>query len=572
MTDLNLPINDLRFVVVDVETTGGTSGEHKLIEIAAVVVEGGEIIAKHESLINPHSSIPEFISVMTGITDDMVRNAPEEEDAVMPVIESLMSERAVFVAHNVGFDWNFVQTSIVRSGVIVPEVARLCTCKLSRRIHVDLKRHDLASVAEFCGIALNGRHRAMADTEATALALVKMIERCAEEHDAQTLGDLLALQYAPRTVTRRETKARQELAPYLNELPDEPGVYYFLSSKKNVLYVGKAKSLVKRVRSYFHDAPLHGRTLSRMVRYIKHIAWRTTGTELGAMLLESSEIKSIKPTYNRAQREYSSPSFLRFTNEDYPQLQLVDHVDVDGSEYFGPFRSLRMATRIQETIVRANKLRTCEGALKPGPDVKPCFDYHIKRCNGPCALHQSQEDYMSSVRDARDHLANLERGAASILREKMERAAEDMDFEHAAMLRDGLREIERMMLHGGDKPIAVNDIDLVIIVPSEGETLNCELFALHGGRLQRQLIVGQESDFGSLATDIASIYEEDMPPVKFSDRELDELRIITSWLYQRRDKAATIVVHNTSPTHIQQQIEEAIESVHARHTRRDLQS
>jgi len=259
VTNLDLPLSDVRFVVVDVESTGGTTGEHRLIEIAMVVMEGGEVVQTHESLVDPHEDIPPFIQRMTGITNAMVKGAPEEEEAVAPVIEALRDPRSVFVAHNVGFDWGFIRGAMLRSSGIVMETTQLCTCKLSRRLHTDLLKHDLASVAEYCDVNIAGRHRAMGDTEATATVLRQLVARAIEDHGAETLGDLVALQYVPRTTSKRDTKKKSELAPYLEQLPDEPGVYYFLSSKRNVLYVGKAKSLAKRVRTYFHDAPLHGR-------------------------------------------------------------------------------------------------------------------------------------------------------------------------------------------------------------------------------------------------------------------------------------------------------------------------
>lgn len=542
MTNLDLPISDVRFVVVDVESTGGTSGEHKLIEVAMVVLEDGDVVATHQSLIDPHEPIPEFIQRMTGITDEMVRGAAHEEEALLPLFHELLHPNSVFVAHNVGFDWGFIQKALVRYGGLVPDITRLCTCKLSRRLHAGLARHDLASVAEYCGVVIEGRHRAMGDTDATAQALVQMIEIARTDHDAQTLGDLVALQYAPRAQPRRETKKRVELDHYLKDLPDEPGVYYFLSSKRNLLYVGKAKSLAKRVRTYFHDAPLHGRSVSRMIRYIKHIQWETTGTELGALLLESREIKQKRPSYNVASREYHAPSFLRFTNEDFPRLELVDHVDDDGSEYFGPFRSVRMADNICEMITRAYKLRSCAGELRPSAEARPCFDFHIKRCDGPCALHQTIDDYRAAVAEARDQIANIEHGATALLQLRMQEASQNMAYEEAAMFRDGIREIERMMLHQSDTPLAVTDLNLLIAVPTSDRYATVELYAMRSGRLRLQRVVGLKALNNGLINDLVSVYDSPPPTGRFTDVELDELRIITSWLHQRREHAFTHVI------------------------------
>lgn len=519
-----------------------------MTEIAMCVVEDDEIVVRYESLINPHQPIPDFIQMMTGITNEMVASAPDEDVVLPPIASELSSDDrvVVFVGHNVGFDWSFVSKAIERMGEPIPDVLRLCTCRLSRRLSVGLPKHNLGAVADFYGCSIAARHRAMGDTEATAKVLLKLIERARGEHDAVTLGDLIALQHAPRSTTssKSTSKVKQLLAPRLNELPDEPGVYYFLNTKKTVLYVGKAKSLRNRVNTYFHDGPLHGKSVQKMVRYIRHIEWETTGTELGAMLLESREIKTKHPLHNRAGLEYHPPAFLKITDEAFPRVELVQRIDDDGAEYFGPFRNRRMAERISEMVIREHNLRTCSGELFPDADVRPCFDYHIKKCFGPCALHQTIDDYRDSVERARRFLMNVESGAIAKLASQMEDAASTLDYERAAMLRDGIREIERVTLHGSDKPLAVTDTNVVIIVPTSDRYSTVEVYALRAGRLAYQRVIGTGADRRPLVESLRTVFLGDAPQGAFSDRELDELRIITSWLYQRRERASTIVVRD----------------------------
>ncbi|MBK6290753.1 MAG: UvrB/UvrC motif-containing protein [Ignavibacteria bacterium] len=545
---LNTLLENVRFVVVDVETTGGKAGDHRMTEIAMCVVEDDEIVVRYESLINPRQPIPDFIQMMTGITNEMVATAPDEDVVLPPIVSELSTNDkvVVFVGHNVGFDWSFVSKAIERMDEPVPDVLRLCTCRLSRRLSVGLPKHNLGAVADFYGCSIAARHRAMGDTEATAKVLLKLIERARGEHDALTLGDLIALQHAPKSTTsaKSTSKVKQLLAPRLNELPDEPGVYYFLNTKKTVLYVGKAKSLRNRVNTYFHDGPLHGKSVQKMVRYIRHIEWETTGTELGAMLLESREIKTKHPLHNRAGLEYHPPAFLKITDEAFPRVELVQSIDDDGAEYFGPFRNRRMAERISEMVIREHNLRTCSGELFPDADVRPCFDYHIKKCFGPCALHQTIDDYRDSVERARRFLMNVESGAIAKLASQMEDAASTLDYERAAMLRDGIREIERVTLHGSDKPLAVTDTNVVIIVPTSDRYSTVEIYALRAGRLAYQRVIGTGADRRPLVDSLRTVFLNDAPQGAFSDRELDELRIITSWLFQRRERASTIVVRD----------------------------
>ncbi|MCX6140553.1 MAG: exonuclease domain-containing protein [Candidatus Kapabacteria bacterium] len=534
--------------MVDVETTGGKATDHRMTEIAMCVVEDDAIVRSYESLINPHQPIPDFIQMMTGITPDMVADAPDEDVVLAPIISELSSDAqvVVFVGHNVGFDWSFVSKAIERMGEPPPDILRLCTCRLSRRLSTGLPKHNLGAVAEFYGCTISARHRAMGDTEATARVLMKLIERARGEYDVLTLGDLIAMQHAPKTTTSSKSTSKVKLAltPRLIELPDEPGVYYFYNAKKTVLYVGKAKSLRARVNTYFHDGPLHGKSVQKMIRYIRHIEWETTGTELAAMLLESREIKTKHPLHNRAGLEYHAPSFLKITDEAFPRLELVHRIEDDGAEYFGPFRSQRMAERICEMVVREHSLRTCSGELYPDVDVKPCFDYHIKKCFGPCALHQTIDDYRDSVERARRFLMNVETGAIAHLAVQMEDAASRLDYERAAMLRDGIREIERVTLHGNDRPLAVTDTNVVIIVPTNDRYATVEVYALRAGRLAFQRVIGTGADRTPIIDALTSVFLSDPPQGAFSDRELDELRIITSWLYQRRERASTIVVRD----------------------------
>jgi DNA polymerase-3 subunit epsilon len=542
------PLDQVRFIVVDVETTGGKANEHRMTEIAMCVVEDDDIVRRYESLMNPRQPIPDFIQLMTGINEDMVRDAPDE-DAVIPTIAAELGatdQVVVFVGHNVGFDWSFVSHAIQRMGDPVPDVPRLCTCRLSRRLSTGLAKHNLGVVAEHYGCPITARHRAMGDTEATAKVLIKLIERARLEHDAATLGDLIELQHAQRPLapTKSNQKVKQLLAPRLAELPDEPGVYYFLNTKKNTLYIGKAKSLRDRVRQYFHEGPLHGRSVQKMIRYIRHIEWEVTGTELGAMLLESREIKTKRPLHNRASLEYHAPAFLKITNEDFPRLELVHRIDDDGGEYFGPFRSQRMAERIRDMVVREHQLRTCNGALFPHADVRPCFDYHIKRCLGPCALHQTIDDYRRAIDDARKFLMNVESGAIGRLSMQMEEAAMDLDFERAAMLRDGIREIERATLHGNDRPLAITDTNVVIMIPTSDRYATVEVYALRAGRLMYQRVIGTAAPREQLIDMLVDVFDRPAPRGGFTDRELDELQIITSWLYRRRERATTIVVRD----------------------------
>jgi excinuclease UvrABC nuclease subunit len=413
----------------------------------------------------------------------------------------------------------------------------------------------------------------MGDTEATAEVLLHLIERARNEHDAATLEDLFALQHVQKATSKAlssaAAKRKAQLAPYLSELPDESGVYYFLNAKKHVLYVGKAKSLRTRVNQYFNDAPLHGRSVQKMIRYVRHIHWETTGTELGAMLLESREIKDRLPLHNVASRKYRAPAFLKITKESFPRLELASTIEDDSAEYFGPFRSRRMAERIMDMVVRENKLRTCSGELFPHAEIRPCFDYHIKRCNGPCALHQTIDDYQDSIEDARRFLSNVEEGAIGRLRTQMELAAAELDFERAAMLRDGIREVERATIHATDRPLAVSDTNVLICIPVGERNTTIEMYVMRSGRLVYQREVGLRAPRTTVVEEIERHFTRPLGQKRFTSKELDELQIITSWLYRKRERAHTAIIHDARM--IADLVHEAFDSFDKERTQRAAQ-
>lgn len=537
------PLDATRFVVVDVETTGGTQGgRHNIIELAFVVVEDGVITQRHSSLVNPLENIPEFITTMTGISNDMVADAPLIHDAIAPLRNELLQPNTVFVAHNVGFDWKAVHQALQSLDGDVWDPPLLCTCKLSRRISNGLARHDLASVCEYYRVENAARHRALGDAEATAHVLVDMIQRAREEHQAETLVDLQTLQYVPRSPNAKELQARALMEPKLRDVPDVPGVYYFLNQQRKIIYVGKARNLQRRVRSYFTHSATMGRKVGRLVRNVRDVQWETTETELGALLLESHEIKRLLPRFNSAGRRYRSLPFIRITNEEFPRIDVVHDIDGSGADHYGPFRTEYLALRLVDMMRQANNIRTCEGPLKPRADFRPCFQYHIKRCAAPCALLQSKDEYQAGVLQARQYLTHAEQGALTTLAAQMEEFAERLDFERAAMLRDAIREIQRATLHRHDRPLAVSDMNVVLLVATGDQHRTIEMFAMRNGRLRLQHVVGAATRAERLRSLLEPVVTQRAISAPFTQVEVDQLRIITSWLHHNHREAVVVDV------------------------------
>jgi len=540
--EISLPLDAVRFIVVDVETTGGTEGAHRIIELAYCVVENGEVVRQFSSLVNPQQNIPDFIATMTGITNAMVADAPLVEDVITSLRNELLDESAVFVAHNVGFDWKVVHSVLAAMDGDVWDPQQLCTCKLSRRMNAGLKSHNLASVCEFYSVDNAARHRALGDAEATAHVLIQMVQRAREEHEAQSLLDLQTLQYVPRSPNVKELKARALMEPMLREVPDTPGVYYFLNQHGKIIYVGKARNLQRRVKSYFTNSATMGRKVGRIVRSVRDIRWETTETELGALLLESHEIKRHLPRFNSAGRNYKSLPFIRITVEDFPRIDVVHSIEGDGADHYGPFRTEHIALRLVDMMRRAHQIRTCEGPLRPHADAVPCFQYHIKRCAAPCALLQSKDQYNNAMVQARNYLSHAEQGALSTLTAQMAEFAERLDFERAALLRDAIREIERATLHRQDKPLAVSEMNVALLVSAGENHRTIEMFVLRHGRLRLQHVVGAATRPERLRGLLEPVVMLQNPSAPFTQQEIDELRIITGWLHQNHKEAVVVDV------------------------------
>ncbi len=274
------------YAIVDIETTGHFSPDGGITEIAIVVTDGERIISTYETLINPQAKIPPFVENLTGITNEMVKSAPLFEEVAMEIYTMLVGR--VFVAHNVNFDYKFVKYELEKCNIPIGQ-ERLCTVRLSRKILHGLKSYSLGKLTKELGIKHTDKHRAMSDTMATAELFHLLIQK-GEKDILDTLKKVKKQPNLPAHLPER----------VFNKLPNESGVYYFLNDKREVIYVGKAKNIKKRVASHFTGKA----TAQKMCFYreIHHVDTVLTGTEMIASLLEDAEIKRLWPIYNRSQK------------------------------------------------------------------------------------------------------------------------------------------------------------------------------------------------------------------------------------------------------------------------------
>ena len=274
------------YAIVDIETTGNFSDRGGITEIAIVVTDGEKVIDSYESLVNPNAHIPPFIENLTGISNQMVQSAPQFGEVAEKVAEIL--EGKIFVAHNVNFDYKYVKFELELAGFGIGQ-SRLCTVRLSRKIMPGLASYSLGKLTKSLGIKHADKHRAMSDTMAT----VDLFHLLVEKGDGDILDTLKKVSKQPNLPANLPERI-------FNKLPEETGIYYFYNNRKEIIYIGKAKNIKKRITTHFTGKA----TVQKLAFYkeIHHVSTELTGTELIASLLEDAEIKHHWPIHNRSQK------------------------------------------------------------------------------------------------------------------------------------------------------------------------------------------------------------------------------------------------------------------------------
>ena len=378
------------YAVVDIETTGGFAASHGITEIAIKIYDGLKIIESYETLINPYQYIPAHIEALTGIDNEMVANAPDFR-TVSETIYNLLDGK-VFVAHNVNFDFSFVNHHLVTCGYNL-NVKKLCTVRLSRKLFPGLTSYSLGKLCKSLSIPLNNRHRASGDADATTILLGMLIEK-----DTDAILDTL-----------KKTAKVQTLPPNLSRaaidiIPDQPGVYYFKDEKGKVIYVGKAKQLKKRICSHFSGNNI---TKQRQIflKCIYSIDYQLCGTELMALILEESEIKKYWPENNKARKRVEQKySLYQFEDQNGYVRLLIDKFSKNNPSIYS-FNNMLDGYQLLREIVKEHQL--CEKLCFIQKGRLGCTNHAIGECKGACIGLESKVIYNFRVKRALNDLQNL---------------------------------------------------------------------------------------------------------------------------------------------------------------------
>ncbi|MGG7517079.1 excinuclease ABC subunit UvrC [Allorhizobium undicola] len=270
------------------------------------------------------------------------------------------------------------------------------------------------------------------------------------------------------------------IAEFVKKLPNSPGVYRMLNAQSEVLYVGKARSLKKRVSNYAQGR-VHSNRLSRMVRETVHMEFVTTRTEVEALLLEANLIKRLRPRFNVLLRDDKSFPYILITGDSRsPAIYKHRGARARKGDYFGPFASASAVGRTINSLQRAFLLRTCTDSVFESR-TRPCLLYQIKRCSGPCTHEISDEDYRLLVRQAQDFLSGKSQNVKEAMAKAMNEAAEELDFERAAVFRDRLAGLSHVQSHQGINPAGVEEAD-IFAVHHEGGLTCIQVFFFRTGQ------------------------------------------------------------------------------------------
>ncbi len=372
------------FAIVDIETTGGYADNHRITEIAIYHHNGIGITDHFYSLVNPGRRIPYFISGLTGITAEMVAEAPPFEEVAEDILRLL--DNRVFVAHNAHFDYSFLKKEFEQAGIYW-QARKLCTVRLSRKILPGLRSYSLGSLAASLGVKITNRHRAGGDAEATAKIFTRLLQRDKDGYINKSLKRNSGETILPPNLPRED----------FEKLPAKAGVYYFLNARGQVIYVGKANNIKKRIAGHF-TGDAREWSHSKIRNEIHSITYALTGNELVSLILESQEIRRLWPKYNQAQK-YKVDEWGIYTYEDQ-----------GGYKRF----SVNLVTRGSKPLIRfstkgdtrnflwekVHEFELCPKLSGLQLNKGLCFSYQTGACKGACSGIEKPAGYNRKVAKA----------------------------------------------------------------------------------------------------------------------------------------------------------------------------
>jgi DNA polymerase III subunit epsilon len=366
------------YAILDIETTGGKYNEEGITEIAIYKFDGHKVVDQFISLINPERDIQPFVVNLTGINNNMLRNAPKFYEVAKRIVE--ITDECILVAHNAQFDYRILSTEFSRLGF---EYVRpsLCTVELSKDLIPGQESYSLGKLVRSLGIPVTDRHRATGD----ALATVKLFQMLLAKDTGKSI-----IQQSIRLNPKLQLEPKH--IDIIKELPSVTGVYYIHKSDGEIIYIGKSKNIKQRINQHFTNTNHKSKKLQAQV---STVTYEETGSELVALLKESEEIKRLKPRFNRALRRTSFTHALYSFVDDNNYLNLKIDI-VDGRKK--PITTFTNKQSGKSFITKAvEDYRLCQKLTGLYKTKTSCFNYDIKTCDGACVNKEAAETYNKRV-------------------------------------------------------------------------------------------------------------------------------------------------------------------------------
>ncbi|MCB0426946.1 MAG: GIY-YIG nuclease family protein [Mangrovimonas sp.] len=366
------------YAILDIETTGGKYNEEGITEIAIYKFDGHKVVDQFISLVNPERKIQEFVVNLTGINNNMLRNAPKFYEVAKRIVE--ITEDCIIVAHNAKFDYRILRTEFKRLGFDFKRRS-LCTVELSKELIPGQPSYSLGKLSRALGIPVSDRHRASGDAMATMKLFKMLLTKDTEK-------------YIIKDSIRTEPKFQMEPKhlEIIEQLPSITGVYYIHKSDGEIIYIGKSNNIKKRINQHFTSTQPKSKKIQLLVAAVTYEA---TGSELVALLKESEEIKKNKPLYNRALRRTIFTHALYSFKDDNGYINLKIDV-VDGRKKpITTFSNRDSAKQFMHKAVETYSL--CQKLAGIYNTKGSCFNYSIKTCHGACINKEEAESYNERV-------------------------------------------------------------------------------------------------------------------------------------------------------------------------------
>lgn len=533
----------LPFTVVSVQTLNDAQSNAEVVAVSCLRIRDNHIADALHLRLNPGITLPEEFTRRTGLYNAALLNQPSLPDA--------LPEVAAFIGRDIIF-WTGSprKTNAVHRHfrLTQPRERQFFLQTLAEKALPELPRHNLATLAAHFGLPAEHLQQPEATAITASEVLLRVLETLRERHDVSSLIDLLNVCPAVKPFQRR---TRNDLAFDRNQLkhyPTQPGVYFMKNRMGEILYIGKAKNLRNRLRSYFQKQSRLPEKIAAMMKQVAMIDTRVVGSELEALLLESRLIKQHQPFFNKKIKDYQRMLFMKVSTPDtFPKISISHETDDPHAAYFGPFNGKSALLYKLEILNRVFKLRDCSDRKFAEHRQSPCMQYQLGLCSGPCAGLISAKDYQESVADFMRYLAQQPSNTIDHLMAKRDAYGEALQFEKAALIQEQLDLLERLQLRSYGLTKAIEEHHCLIILPAAEPNAYRLLGVVQGQPYEWQTHHPGTDDERDLSDWLARLFSHlealensgqraSMPKAMF-----EEARLISQWLEHRTDDDGFVI-------------------------------